>query len=52
MKATIAYVASNCGAANNRDQYVLELMKYLPVDSYGRCVHNKVNFLLFPQTLF
>eukprot|EP01127_Copromyxa_protea_P013020 TRINITY_DN3451_c0_g1_i2.p1 TRINITY_DN3451_c0_g1~~TRINITY_DN3451_c0_g1_i2.p1 ORF type:complete len:422 (+),score=66.38 TRINITY_DN3451_c0_g1_i2:30-1268(+) len=38
----IAFVASNCGygGAHARTKYVKELMKYIPVDSYGACLHN------------
>lgn len=39
-----AYVAafiSNCNARNNRTGVLMELMEYLPVHSYGRCLHNK-----------
>lgn len=38
-----AYVAafiSNCAARNNRSQVLKELMEYLPVHSYGGCLHN------------
>jgi len=36
------FVASNCkrGGALQRTQYVQELMKYIPVDSYGLCLRN------------
>jgi len=38
--ATAAFIASNCGATNNRTGYVKELMKYTSVHSFGRCIHN------------
>lgn len=31
---------SNCHATNGRKDYVTELMKYIKVDSYGRCLTN------------
>lgn len=39
----VAFIASNCahGGARARYQYVQELMKYIKVDSYGDCLHNK-----------
>jgi hypothetical protein len=38
-----AFFASNCvhGGAKERTEYVAELMKYMPVDSFGGCLHNK-----------
>jgi hypothetical protein len=32
---------SNCKAPSGRHHYIQELMKYIPVDSYGKCLHNK-----------
>ena len=32
---------SDCDPPSDRDSYVQELMKYITVDSYGRCLHNK-----------
>jgi len=32
---------SNCNASNDRIKILKELMKYVKVDSYGKCVHNK-----------
>lgn len=31
---------SNCGAANNRTNYVKELMEYVKIDSFGSCLKN------------
>ena len=40
-KAMVAMFVSNCGAANNRLEYVRELMANgITVDSFGRCMHN------------
>jgi len=36
----VAFVASNCNTASNRDVYVSELMRHIQVDSYGACLHN------------
>lgn len=37
------FVSDNCaiGGARNRTLYVKELMKYVNIDSYGTCLHNK-----------
>nr|Q6NTZ6.2 RecName: Full=Alpha-(1,3)-fucosyltransferase 10; AltName: Full=Fucosyltransferase X; Short=Fuc-TX; Short=FucT-X; AltName: Full=Galactoside 3-L-fucosyltransferase 10; Short=Fucosyltransferase 10 [Xenopus laevis] len=37
----LAYVQSDCDPPSDRDTYVQELMKYIAVDSYGECLHNK-----------
>ncbi|KAK3912500.1 Alpha-(1,3)-fucosyltransferase 10 [Frankliniella fusca] len=37
----VLYVQSDCDTPLDRDKYVEELMKYIPVDSYGSCLHNK-----------
>src|SRR5690554_5397676 len=39
----VVFMGSNCntGGATERTKYVKELMKYIPVDSYGGCLHNK-----------
>ena len=37
----VMYLQSDCNAPSDRDTYVEELMKYVKVDSYGECVHNK-----------
>ncbi|OHS96673.1 hypothetical protein TRFO_09829 [Tritrichomonas foetus] len=36
----VAAFISNCGASNGRTNYVRELMNYIKVDSYGRCLNN------------
>ena len=38
-KKGIALVMSNCKSAW-RNRYIMELMKYVRIDSYGRCFHN------------
>ncbi|KAL5486659.1 hypothetical protein EMCRGX_G019169 [Ephydatia muelleri] len=37
----VIYLHSDCDPPSDRDTYVQELMKYVKVDSYGRCLHNK-----------
>ncbi|KYR00806.1 glycosyltransferase [Tieghemostelium lacteum] len=37
----ILFAASNCKSFTGRDQIVTELMKYIDIDSIGKCVHNK-----------
>lgn len=39
--ATIAFVQSICDTMTDRDNYVQELMNYIQVDAYGKCLHNK-----------
>ncbi len=39
--APVMYMQSGCNPPSDRESYVKELMKYIPVDSYGRCLHNK-----------
>lgn len=39
--APIAYVQSDCNTPIERDAFVSELMNYIDVDSYGKCVHNR-----------
>ncbi|XP_012559412.1 alpha-(1,3)-fucosyltransferase 10 isoform X1 [Hydra vulgaris] len=39
--ASIAYIQTGCNPPSDRDAYVQELMKYIRVDSYGKCLHNK-----------
>ncbi|KAI9497380.1 hypothetical protein BDB00DRAFT_756785 [Zychaea mexicana] len=43
--APILWIASNCDAWSGRHHYVKELMKYIKVDSYGKCLNNKA----FPE---
>lgn len=40
--APVLYVQSICDTMSGRDDYVAELMKYIKVDSYGKCLNNKV----------
>ena len=37
----VMYLQSDCDPPSDRDSYVEELMKYVKVDSYGKCLHNK-----------
>ena len=39
--APAIYLQSGCNPPSDRDAYVNELMKYMPVDSYGACLNNK-----------
>ncbi|GAB6028511.1 hypothetical protein CHUAL_002662 [Chamberlinius hualienensis] len=39
--APVVYVQSNCDVPSDRDSYVSQLSKYIPIDSYGACLHNK-----------
>ncbi|XP_038062040.1 LOW QUALITY PROTEIN: alpha-(1,3)-fucosyltransferase 10-like [Patiria miniata] len=39
--APVVYIHSDCDPPSDRDRYVKELMKYIRVDSYGKCLHNK-----------
>lgn len=39
--APVLYVQSICDTMSGRDDYVAELMKYIKVDSYGKCLNNK-----------
>ncbi|XP_066928924.1 alpha-(1,3)-fucosyltransferase 10-like [Clytia hemisphaerica] len=52
--AAVAYVQSGCNPPSDRDAYVKELMKYIKIDSYGKCLHNKdlPKVLLDPLTMF
>lgn len=36
-----SYIYSNCDTPSKRDAYTRELMKYVQVDSFGRCLRNK-----------
>lgn len=40
-QSLIAYVQSDCHTPIERDAFVLELMNYVSIDSYGKCIHNK-----------
>lgn len=39
--APILYVQSICDTMSGRDDYVDELMKYIDVDAYGKCLNNR-----------
>jgi hypothetical protein len=43
--ATVVFLSTNCRPSNARLVLVMELMRYMPVDSYGTCLHNR-DFLL------
>lgn len=38
--APILYLQSICDTMSDRDAYVSELMKYIRIDSYGKCLNN------------
>lgn len=38
----MVYVQRDCYTPSDRERYIEELMKYIPVDSYGPCLNNKV----------
>ncbi|XP_037270064.2 alpha-(1,3)-fucosyltransferase 10 isoform X1 [Rhipicephalus microplus] len=40
-QSLIAYVQSDCNTPIERDSFVSELMKYVSIDSFGKCIHNK-----------
>lgn len=37
----VLYVQSHCLVASDRDRYIDELSKFIPIDSYGKCLNNK-----------
>jgi len=39
--SSIVYIQSGCNPPSDRDAYVQELMKYIKIDSYGKCLQNK-----------
>ncbi|KAI4463901.1 alpha- 13 -fucosyltransferase [Holotrichia oblita] len=39
--APVLYLQSGCETPTQRDLYVEELMKYIPIDSYGSCLNNR-----------
>ncbi|XP_052267386.1 alpha-(1,3)-fucosyltransferase 10-like [Dreissena polymorpha] len=39
--APILYLQSDCDVPSDRDNFVKLLQAYIPVDSYGSCLHNK-----------
>ena len=39
--ALVMFLQTDCNPPSSRDSYVRALMKYISVDSYGDCLHNK-----------
>ncbi|XP_045608866.2 alpha-(1,3)-fucosyltransferase 10 [Procambarus clarkii] len=39
--APVVYVQSDCDTPSERDAYVQQLSKYIKIDSYGSCLHNR-----------
>ncbi|NP_001070642.1 alpha-(1,3)-fucosyltransferase 11 precursor [Danio rerio] len=39
--APVLYMQSHCDVPSDRDRFVQELMKYIEIDSYGKCLNNK-----------
>jgi len=39
--ASVVYIQSGCNPPSDRDAYVAELQKYIRIDSYGECLHNR-----------
>ncbi|GFG40480.1 hypothetical protein Cfor_06492 [Coptotermes formosanus] len=39
--APVLYVHSDCSTPLERDAYATELMKYIRIDSYGKCIQNR-----------
>lgn len=39
--APVLYMQSHCDVPSDRDRYVQELMKYIQIDSYGKCLNNR-----------
>ncbi|KAJ1143262.1 hypothetical protein NDU88_009573 [Pleurodeles waltl] len=37
----VLYIQSHCDVPSDRDRYVQEFMKYIQVDSYGKCLNNR-----------
>jgi hypothetical protein len=37
----VIFLQSTCNPPSDRDSYVRELMKYISVDCYGKCLHNR-----------
>lgn len=50
--APVLYIQSDCDTASDRDRYVLELMKYIRIDSYGTCINNARLEDRYTYTLF
>ena len=41
---TIAWMASHCNTKSDRENYINELMKHIPVDIYGGCSYHATNY--------
>ena len=41
-KGLIVWAASNCFASNGREKLIEQLLKKMPLDSYGACMQNKL----------
>ena len=39
--APAVFVQSDCNPPSDRDTYIKELMKYIRIDAYGKCLNNK-----------
>ncbi|KAL4240180.1 Alpha-(1 3)-fucosyltransferase 11 [Mactra antiquata] len=39
--APILYIQSDCDVPSDRDSFVKQLQRYIPIDSYGTCINNK-----------
>lgn len=39
--APVAFIQRSCNPPSDRDSYIYELMRYIDVDSYGKCLNNK-----------
>lgn len=50
--APVLFIQSICTTMSARDEYVSELMKYVAVDSYGKCLNNKVLPKRFKSKIF
>lgn len=49
----ILYLQTHCRTTTERDIYVIELMKYQSIDSYGKCINNKkLSFELTDDYIF
>jgi hypothetical protein len=40
-KSSVLFLTSNCRTSWGRESYVAELMRYMNVDSWGRCLNNR-----------
>jgi len=38
---SVVFLQSDCDTMSGREDYVKELMKHLPIDSYGSCLRNR-----------